>query len=488
MRRVFRSLLLVLLALAAPLAAAQQVITFDEALRLGLERSPDLRLALVNDAAAANNVQSARADALPLPFVSASVSPTQRYGLAFDQTTGQLTSQTSEALNFGISAQVNLFNGGQNRRALDQARLQRSASTFSLERTRQQVAFDVASRFLQVLLDGEIVRIREENLDAQREQLTQVEALVEGGVRAEADMFGQRATVAQAELALLQAEQAVELSKTRLVEALQLDPFGDYAFVAPSIAPDDLVEEDVSLEVLLRRAYERRADLQAQEQRIAAAQAGIGVARAQRLPSLDFSANFGTGYSSLQQQIVEGTGGTVNIPVTTAGGEAIVVGGEPFELPVQTPPDLEVTPLFTQFSDNRGGSVGLSLSIPIFDRFQTRRQVQVAQIQTDQERIALDRLRQSIATEVRQAVIEYRNAAKQLDVTAVQVDAAQAALNAEQDRFDLGAGTLVALEQARARLVEAQASRAQAIYTFVFRRKLIDLALGDLDLDAALFE
>ncbi|NNF58850.1 MAG: TolC family protein, partial [Rhodothermaceae bacterium] len=465
---MFRTLTLALLALTASAVSAQQVISFDEALRLGLERSPDLRLARVNDAAAANNVQSSRADALPLPFISASVTPTQRYGLAFDQTTGELTSETSESLNLGISAQVNLFNGGQDRRALQQARLQRDASTFSLERTRQQVAFDVASRFLQVLLDDEIVRIRAENLEAQRELLNQIQALVDGGVRAEADVFSQRAVVAQAELALLQAEQAVELSKTRLVEALQLDPFGDYAFVAPSIDAADLVEEDVMLDALLRAAYERRTDLQAQERRIAAAQAGIGIARAARLPSLDFSASFGTGYSSLQQQIVAGTGGTVLIPVTTASGEAVVVGGDPFEFPVQTPPELETTPVFTQFGDNRGGSIGLSLSIPIFDRYQTRRQVQIAQIQTDQARIEMDRLRQSIATEVRQAVIEYRNAAKQLDVTAVQVEAAEAALAAEQDRYDLGAGTLVALEQARARLVEAQASRAQATYTFVF--------------------
>ena len=483
-----RCLALAFLTLLASAASAQQVITFDEALRLGLERSPDLRLARVNDEAAAYNVQSARADALPLPFVTASIQPTQRYGLAFDQTTGQLTSQTSESLNLGVSAQVDLFDGGRNRRALEQARLQRSASTFSLERTRQQVAFDVASRFLQVLLDDEIVGIRREDLAAQRQLLMQIQALVEGGVRAEADAFSQRAVVAQAELALLQAEQAVELSKTRLVESLQLDPFGDYAFVAPSVDPDRLVVEEVSLDALLRAAYERRTDLQAQAQRIAAAEAGVGVARTGRLPSVGLSLGYGTGYSSLQQQIIEGTGGTVLVPVTTADGAPILLGGEPFEVPVQTAPDLETAPLFSQFRDNRGGNLGLSISIPLFDRYQTRRQVQLAQIQADQEEIALDRLRQSVATEVRQAVIEYRNAAKQLDVTAVQVEAAQAALDAEQARYELGSGTLVALEQARARLVEAQASRAQAAYNFVFRRKLIDLALGDLDLSDALFQ
>src|SRR5690606_37596406 len=193
------------------------------------------------------NVERARADALPLPLIEASVQPTQRYGLAFDQTTGQLTSQTSESVNVGLSASVNLFDGFRNRRALDRARIERAAAGLTLERTRQQVAFDVSSRFLQTLLDAEIVRIREEALAAQRAQLAQVEALVDAGTRARADLFAQRAAVAEAEVALVQAQQAAELSKTGLVEVLQLDPFGDYVFTAPPIAPEDLAAEPVAL-------------------------------------------------------------------------------------------------------------------------------------------------------------------------------------------------------------------------------------------------
>ncbi len=489
MPRSFRVLAVLCLAGITPAlpAAAQRVITFDEAIRLGLDQSPDLRDARLGDEAASLNVASARADVLPLPFVSASVTPSQRYGLAFDQTTGQLTSQTSESVNLGLNATVDLFDGFRDRRLLDQARLQRQAATFSLERTRQQVVFDVASRFLQVLLDGEIVRIREENLEAQRQLLDQIDALVEEGVRARADLFSQQAAVAQAELALLQAQQAVDLATTQLVEVLQLDPFGDYVFAAPPVDPARLEEEPVSLDALLRAAYDRRPDLRAQEQQIEAARAGVGVARSGRLPTVSLSGGIGTGYSSLQQQLVSG-GETIFLPVTTASGEPILVDGQPFSFPSQTDPVLETTPIFNQFADNRGGSIGLSISIPIFDRFQTRRQVQQAEIEVRRAEIQEDRLRQRIATEVRQAVIDYRNAAKQLDVTEAQVAAAEAAVQAEQDRFELGAGTLVALEQARARLVEAEAARAQATYELLFRRALIDLAQGTLDPAFDLFE
>src|SRR5690606_31947785 len=217
-------------------------------------------------------------------------------------------------------------------------------------------------------------------------------------------------------------------------------------------------------------------------------EASVRVARAGTLPSVNLFGNLGTGYSSLQQRIVDGTGGTVFLPVTTTGGETVLVGGEPFEFPLQAEPTLEATPLFTQFADNRGGSLGLSVTVPIFDRYQTRRQVQQAQIEVTRRELDLERQRRAVATEVRQAVLDYRLAAQRLDVTAAQVAAAEAALEAEEARYELGTGTLVALELARARLTEARSARAQAVYEFVFRRAVIAFARGDLDPTVPLFE
>lgn len=469
-------------------AHAQQVISFDEAIRTALERNTTLRQAEVSTDASELNVSSARLDALPLPYISASISPTQRYGLSFDQTTGQLVSQTSESISLNASASIDLFNGFRNSRALAQARHQQTAADLNLQRTREQVAFDVASRFLQVLLDRQIVEIRIQNLAAQEVQLEQIENLVEAGLRAEADAYSQRAVVAQAHGSLLQAEQAVELSTTQLVEVLQLDPFGDYEFVAPDLDDQSLEAETVSLDELLNAAYSNRSDLQAQEMTIEASRVGVSVARSGRLPTVSLTAGIGTNYSSLQQRLVNPDVEPVSVPLITEEGDAVLLGGEPFEVTLPVQSEFEQTPLFSQFGDNRGGSIGLNISIPIFDRYQTSRQIQQAQIQVQTEEITLERMRQSVAVEVRQAISDYRYAVEQLEITDVQVEAAAAALQAEQDRYELGTGTLVALAQARTQFVEAQSSRAQAVYQFVFRRKLIDFALGELDPTSSLFD
>lgn len=478
--------ILVLGVLGVSTAAAQSApeeITFDEALQIGLERNTALRQATNVAEARAFDVSANRAQFLP--DVSASIRPTQRYGLTFDQTTGQLDQETTESVNASVSASVNLFNGFRDVASLNQASLQREASESSLVRAQQDVLFNVANQFLQVLLSKQLVLIQEENLEADRAQLDQIAALVEAGVRARADLLQQEAQLAQRELTLLQAESDLELAQTRLVQILQLDPFGNYTFVAPSLEAAVLDRDDYDLEALLTAALERRDDLRAQQLQIEAAEASVRVAKGGYYPTVNLFGSYGSSYSSLATRPIDGE--PVVVPVTTEGGEPILVGGEPFTFTQSLP--REDTPFGAQFfNENRGGSIALAIDIPIFDRFLTRSQVQQAEIQAANERIALADLRQEVALQVRQGYLDYQNAAKRLDVTARQVASAEAALDAEQERYDLGVSTLTELTQARALLVEAQSARAQAVAQFVFQQKLLDYAIGTLDPNAPLFD
>ena len=170
-------------------------ISFDEALRLGLERNTTLRQ--VANAAEASDLAVSQARATFLPDLAASISPTQRYGLSFDQTTGRLEQESTQSLDASLSANLNLFNGFRDQASLDRARVQREAGEHSLERARQDVLFNVANQFLQVLLANELVGIQQENLEADRAQRDRIEQLVEAGARARADVLQQEALVAE---------------------------------------------------------------------------------------------------------------------------------------------------------------------------------------------------------------------------------------------------------------------------------------------------
>jgi outer membrane protein len=219
-------------------------------------------------------------------------------------------------------------------------------------------------------------------------------------------------------------------------------------------------------------------DLRAQEISVDAAEAGEALARTTSRPNVSAFGGVGTGYSSLQQRLADPDAEQPTIPVTLADGTPVLAGGEPLTFPVGNP-EFEQTPFFSQLADNRSGNLGLSITVPIFDRYAARRQREEARLQTEDARIQLQALRQSVSAEVGLAAVEIAGAEARLDAAEARVEAAQAAAQAEEARYALGATTPYDLADARSRLAEALASRAQAAYTLVFRRALLRLATGD---------
>ena len=357
----------------------------------------------------------------------------------------------------------------------------------SVQRTEQQVAVDVAQRFLQLLLDRELVRVQTELLSAARGQRELIERLVAGGSRARADLIAQDAVVADRRAALVEAEGAVRRDRALLVQAVGLDPLSDPQFAGPSLdalqAAGALDYTPPDLARLLAAARSNRADLRAQALRIRSAEASVGVARSQGRPTIDVQASAGTGYSSLQRRLADPNTAPVGVPVTLPDGSPVLVGGEPFTVPGGTP-DLERTPLFIQGADNRRASVGLSLVVPLFDRYAARRAVQEAVVRTDDARLTQDALRRQVDADVQTSAVEAETAAARLAAARVQVDAAREALRVERDRYELGAGTLYAVADAQSRLAQAESSRVQAAYGLVFRAALVRLAVGDVTAEA----
>lgn len=457
-----RSLLFVaVLLLAVPLAHGQatRIITFDEAVNIALERNIELKKAANNVDVQAATVAQERASFLPNMTFSAS--PSRSFGLSFDQTAGRLISEQSDFMSVRANSGVNLFNGFADVASLSRARLNLEANDYTFDRQKQTVIFNVISNYLQVILDQEQVGIQEENVAAQQQQLTRIEEFTRVGTRPISDLYQQQATLANAELQLLNSEQAVQISEVRLLQVLELDPLQEYDFQAPTTDEVQLLPRDFDLNSLLIGAFDRRLDLKAQDARILAAGEGIRVARSGYFPSLSLNGGIGTSYSSQRQELIFGPDGSL------LGREDIPFG--------------------SQFRDNRSGSLGFSLFIPVFDRLQTKTAIEQARVQYMNAQLDLQNLQQNVALDVRQAYLNYETAVKRLETTDKQLQAADQALQVEQERYNVGASTLVELTQARATFVQASSQRSQAVYQFIFQEKLIEYYQGILDPAQPLF-
>ena len=136
---------------------------------------------------------------------------------------------------------------------------------------------------------------------------------------------------------------------------------------------------------------------------------------------------------------------------------------------------------WNQLDQRRGASIGLGVFIPLFDRGATSLATQQTKVQEDNARIALETQQREVGLEVRRAYLDLQAAQQRVSAANAQLRAAQQALDATEQRYRVGAATLVELTQARATQVQAQSALVSARYDVALQRTVLAYSLGDLD-------
>jgi outer membrane protein len=415
---------------ARPRPSADRPITLQEAISIALSQNSTILFARNNTALDSLSVRQAR-NAF-LPNLTAASQTSQGFGAG-------ARGSNEHSVSLGVSSGVTLYNGGQNTNALGQARLNLQASGQDLARSRQSVVFVVASDFLTLITQQEQLRVQQENLTAQEQELTQLEQFVRAGTRPIGDLYQQQAAVAATRLALVNARRATEVAKVDLIQELLLDPRLDYTFVTPT-SLGEATTPPFNLDSLITVAVAQRVDIRAQQLRVQAAERSIKIAEGGRLPLVTGSAGYSSAHNS--------------------GND----GG-----------------FLTQLNERRGGSIGIGVSVPIFDRGAVSIDRQRAQIQLENEQILLRDQEQAVALEVRRAYLDYQAAGEQLAASTAQQQAAALALEAAQARYRVGLATFVEVTLARASLVQAQSAVVSARSSIVFQQALMSYYTGVLD-------
>ncbi|HEX6927023.1 MAG TPA: TolC family protein [Longimicrobiaceae bacterium] len=418
-------------------AATPRMITFREAIELALERNPTVRTARNNLRLDEIAVRQEKTSFLPdLRF---STSTSQRYGRNFSQDEGRIINTTTNSFNGSISSGLTLFDGFANVNSLRSARLTEEAGEYEVERAEQTVVFNVMSNYLALIEAREQVVVQEENLAAQQALEADIAARVQQQVRPISDLYQQQASVASARLALVQAQRSAALAEMQLLQTLQLDPTQDYEFEIPEVSAVQTELDSLDLEEATARALQQRADFIAAQTMVQASEHQVKVARGSYWPTISLSANYSSNFSSLDE-----------------------------------------TSFFDQLDNRRGGSLGVSFSIPLFDRLNTRNATERARIQVENARINLETLRQDVAVQIRTAMLDLQSAREQLAAAEAQLRAAELALQFSQQRYDVGAGSLVELTQAQTAQVRAASDLVSARYRLVFQTRLMDYYLGGM--------
>ena len=443
--RTLPAALLTLIILALPSQGhseihTEQVLSLEQAVRIALKKSPDLAQQVNAVESADISLSQQRTNLYPDLAIAATGS--KRFDKASAQTTSQTESRSFTSINTELSSSVNLFNGFADIAAIKSAEFELGAARETLSRAEQTLVFETISTFIQVLTDRALVHVEEENLKENRKLLESIEAFYQAGRLAVSDLYQQQAETKQAELDLLEAQHTLNVSKLLLMQTMGLPPTVRYQVAIPDLEKLSLSLDDEELEQLSLLALTNRSDVKAQQRQVEMAGQQIRQSQAGLLPKVELFASLASDYSSLGEE--------------------------------------------NHFSDqlmeeNLNATVGISFSLPLFDRYLTRNKIAQAKISQRNEQLTLKQTQLQLGLEISQAIQEYRTTQKRVDVVESKLTAARQSLHSYEERYRVGASTLVELTQSRTQYVSAVFDQIQARYDLVTQEIAVAYTLGNLE-------
>jgi outer membrane protein len=423
------------LAVLAPVSpqagAGSRTLSIKDVATMAINSSPEVEQAAYH--VESGRLAVDRATDQYLPALRLSSKATRSYQQEFDIGSNSFVDDETDMISSSLSIDLDLFTGFGRSASRSHAISRLTASEEDFERVRQSALYLAAAGFLRAATLGEVVEVHREDLEAQQLQLDLIRASEESGNRPVADLYQQMAEVARAEARVIESEEAFESSKLELLQMLGMDPGTRIEIAVPGSSFSFEVPEFHDPEVIVN-ALESRPDASAQKARVVAAEQDVRASRAGYWPTLTLTAGLGSSYGS---------------------GSGDIYGFE------------------DQFLNNNvDGSVGLYLSIPVFDRFDARNSVAQAQVAAKSSRLELDDLERRIESETRNALLGYRTAGKKAQAAKAQLRYAEESLNAYQERYRVGASMLVEVAHARSGYLDARQGLVEA------RNDLVTRALG----------
>lgn len=427
-------------ACAQPTVASDRVMSFEEAVSLGLLADVTAQDLQLQDQALQADVQIARSAGRPT--LSLGASPSQGFGLGFDQTTGAAVTQSRTAVSLQASSHFQVYDGGRIRARIAEITGTRAAVALTREDARRRTVLAVAGLYTRVLIGQGLVALAKADSAAQGEQLAQVRTFVRAGVRPPADTLAQRTFVAGTRRTLAGARQALRIDRVALARVLGMVNSQIIVAVPP---PDSPSYGGVSSGIAGAAGRDhRRADVAAADARVEASRLSVAAIRRDRAPTLSIGAFGGTDFSSLLTR-------------PDAAG------------------DPQTIPIFGQFSSNRSASAFATITVPLFDGRATRSREERARVVVSQAELTAETVRLDAAAEAAQASARVDGAVEELAAAAEQATLAEAYAEVQLRRYQLAAGSLFEWSDARTRYVAAAAAAEEARHLLWLARIEADL-------------
>ena len=408
------------------MAADTVQLNLEDSIQMALENNRNIKSALADVDTAKWNLSNARRQMGPtLSWSTGAFSVGGR-----DYDAKRIDSQYSNALQVGVP----LYNGSL-RAAIDKAGYGINAADVTLENMKQSIRYQATADYYQILQCRNLINVQQDAVDTLREHLDNVNAHYNVGTVAKSDVLASQVQLANAQQALVTAQNSYDVAVATLNNVIGLDT-DTVLDIRDQLG---YTHYDLSLDDCTKFALANRADGAACYYAVKQAEAGINMAKAGNYPSVSAIAS-----------------------KSIAGGKA--------------------------FDDEQSESwqAGAQASWNIFDNGVTAANVHAAEATLLKAQEASRQQDDTIKLDVRTAYLNLQAAEKNIETTKTAVAQAEEDYKIANVRYSAGVGTNLDVMDANEKLTEAKTNYYTALYNYNTSKASLDRAMGlPIDIDVA---
>lgn len=373
-----------------------------------------------------------------LPSVNASARQNFNWYKGFDSSTGQYGSANgSNSTNYSVSSSLSIYNGEKLTTRIKQAELDLQSGHYYSETVKESVGLNILNAYLQVLYANESVKNAEKQIESTTEQLALAKERMDLGVISMSDYLQIKSELATEKSTLASAQSQLAIGKVTLEQLMELPVDPNFELSFPDM--DSLLIENSkpNAEEIYNLALGIKPQIKNAEVTKESTKLDVKIAKADFLPSLSMDAGLSSSYSSL-----------TNSAYTN------------------------------QLKDRINPSVGLSLSIPIFQKKQVKTNVGLANIAVSDAELDEINTRNQLRKDIEQACVDVASAKSQYDASLEQNQSTQESYDVTTEKYRQGLLNSVDFLVQKTNLITSESKLLQSKFNLIFSFKVVDFYKG----------
>ena len=431
-------LLIGVVLLTGSVARAQKLWTLQECIDYAMANNITLQKSKLQKESATEELKGAKAALLPTLSASTNQSvgyqPWKDTGMAYvsNGTVNTKVDKTSYNGSYSLSGQWTVWNGNRNINTIKLDQLSEEQAELSTQETANSIQERIAQIYAQILYLDENVKVNEQMLETSKKNEERGREMVDVGKMSKADLAQLSAQRANDEFAIVEAKSQLMNYKLQLKQLLEITDNERFDVAIPEISDEQVLAQIPEMQTVYEQALLSRPEIERSQLAIKSSGVSVALAKAGWLPSVNLTGGITTSTNSLS-----GSGWG------------------------------------SQMKSNMTSSLGVGVTVPIYDGRSTKTSVNKAKIQQLQAQLDLQDQQKTLYSDIQQYWLNAWTNQEKYQAAKSSVESAQQSYDLLSEQFRLGLKNIVELMTGKDNLLSAQQNQLQSKYLALYNQQML---------------